>query len=268
MSESCRRLSGRVAIVTGAAAGIGRATARRLGAEGAMVVVVDRNQAEGNETARLVRDAGGEARFIACDVADAAAVRAMIAAAASGGRIDILVNNAGIPGTHAPIDAVREEDWDRVIAVNLRSVFLCCKYAIPYLERNGKGAIVNIASTFGMVGAPASPAYSASKGGIIALTRQLAIDYGHRGIRVNAVSPGYIDNDMDQRRSRMPPEQAAASLAAREAAAALQPLGRQADVAEIAAAVAFLVSDDASFATGAIVPIDGGCTAFFNVGMR
>jgi NAD(P)-dependent dehydrogenase (short-subunit alcohol dehydrogenase family) len=267
MSHGCRRFGGRVAIVTGAASGIGRAIALRLGEEGANVAVADRREEDGEETARMVRAASARAAFFACDVADSASVREMVAAvAAKEGRIDVLVNNAGIPGALAPADTLAEEDWDRVIAVNLRGVFLCCKYALRHLQASGKGAIVNIASTFGMVGAPATPAYAASKGGVIALTRQLAVDYGPRGIRVNAVSPGYIDTDMDQRRARMAPDEAAANLAAREAAAALQPLGRQADASEIAAAVAFLASDDASFATGAIVPIDAGCTAHFNLG--
>ena len=225
MTEHCRRFDGRVAIVTGAAVGIGRAIALRLSAEGASVAVVDRKPAEGEVTARLIRETGGQARFIAGDVADAESVRAMVEDVAGEGRIDVLVNNAGIPGSSVPIDALAEEDWDRVLAVNLRGVFLCCKYAIPHLAAGGHGAIVNIASTFGMVGAPATPAYAASKGAVIALTRQLAVDFGPRGIRVNAVAPGYVDNDMDQRRSRMSPEQAAASLAARETAAALQPLG-------------------------------------------
>jgi NAD(P)-dependent dehydrogenase (short-subunit alcohol dehydrogenase family) len=187
---------------------------------------------------------------------------------AATGHVDVLVNNAGIPGTLVPIDQLDEADWERALAVNLGGVFHSTKYAVPALEASPAGAIVNIASTFGMVGAPHTPAYAAAKGGIIGLTRQLAVDLGPRGIRVNAVAPGYVDNDMADRRSRMSPDAAAANLAAREAAAALQPLGRQADVAEIAAAVAFLASPDASFITGAIVPVDGGCTAFFNLGRR
>jgi NAD(P)-dependent dehydrogenase (short-subunit alcohol dehydrogenase family) len=263
------RFPNKVAIVTGGGTGIGAAIAARLAREGAAVAIADVKADLARATERAIREDGGDATFIACDVARAADVAAMVEAVMMAhGRIDVLVNNAGIPGTSQPLDQLAEEDWQRVLDVNLSGVYRCVKAALPGLEASGRGAIVNIASTFGMVGAPATPAYAASKGGVIALTRQLAVDLGPRGIRVNVVSPGYVDNDMDQRRTRMTPAEAAANLAAREAAAALQPLGRQADVSEIAAAVAFLASDDASFMTGAIVPVDGGCTAFFNLGRR
>ena len=269
MENDPRRFAGKTAIVTGGAAGIGRAITLRLASEGATVIIADAKPEQGRETEQEASDAGGNARFVSCDVSRSADVQAMVdATLAETGGIDVLVNNAGIPGTLVPIDRLAEADWERGLAVNLGGVFRCTKYAVPALASSAAGAIVNIASTFGMVGAPLTPAYAAAKGGIIGLTRQLAVDLGPRGIRVNAVAPGYVDNDMDDRRSRMTPHAAAANLAAREAAAALQPLGRQADVAEIAAAVAFLASDDASFITGAIVPVDGGCTAFFNLGRR
>ena len=269
MTSEPQRFAGKVAIVTGGATGIGGAIATRLAQEGAAVIIADVKAEFATATERDIRERGGQATFIACDVGQSADVQAMVdTVLAAHGSLDVLVNNAGIPGTLAPIDQLREEDWDRLLNVNLGGVYRCCKYAIPALEASGSGAIVNIASTFGMIGAPNTPAYAAAKGGVIGLTRQLAVDLGPRGIRVNAVSPGYVDNDMDQRRTRMSPDAAAANLAAREAAAALQPLGRQAHVSEIAAAVAFVASADASFMTGAIVPVDGGCTAFFNLGRR
>ncbi|MGH2614678.1 MAG: SDR family NAD(P)-dependent oxidoreductase [Thermomicrobiales bacterium] len=269
MKHENGRFDGKIAIVTGGATGIGRAIAARLAAEGATVTIADVNAGFGAATERELRQAGGDVRFIPCDVSLSTDVQAMTKHVMNErGRIDVLVNNVGIPDTLVPIDRLEEADWERGLRVNLGGVFLCTKYAMPGLEASRAGAIVNIASTFGIVGAPNTPTYAAAKGGIIGLTKQLAVDLGPRGIRVNAVAPGYVDNDMDQRRTRMTPESAAASLAAREAAAALQPLGRQADVSEIAAAVAFLASDDASFMTGAIVPVDGGCTAFFNLGRR
>jgi NAD(P)-dependent dehydrogenase (short-subunit alcohol dehydrogenase family) len=269
MTNDPRRFAGKTAIVTGGAAGIGRAIVLRLASEGANVTIADVKTEAGLATEWAARDAGGNARFVPCDVSQTADVQAMVETTLTKtGRIDILVNNAGIPGSLVPIDQLQEDDWERALAVNLGGVFRCTKYAVPALETSPAGAIVNIASTFGMVGAPLTPAYAAAKGGIIGLTRQLAVDLGPRGIRVNAVAPGYVDNDMADRRSHMSPDAAAANLAAREAAAALQPLGRQAEVSEIAAAVAFLASDDASFMTGAIIPVDGGCTAFFNLGRR
>lgn len=262
-------LDGRVAIVTGGGWGIGRAISLAMGAAGARVAVADVNVPRGEEAATLIRAAGGDAIFIPCDVADAEQVQAMVAQTVDHfGGLDVLVNNAGIPGEGAPAHEVDIASWDRVISVNLRGPFVCAKFAIPHLIKSGRGAIVNIASTFGMIGAHGAPAYGASKGGVITLTKQLAVDYGPHGLRVNAICPGYIDTDMDDRRTRMTAEAAAANLAAREAAAALQPLGRQGDPSEIAQVAVFLASDGASFMTGAIVPVDGGCTATFNLGRR
>ncbi|HEX3302040.1 MAG TPA: SDR family NAD(P)-dependent oxidoreductase, partial [Thermomicrobiales bacterium] len=198
-------LSGRVAIVTGAGSGIGRAVAHRLAGAGASVIVAEADSESGADAAASITAAGGQARFVPCDVAGSANVQTMIAETLrSLGRLDILVNNAGIPGPSASADRYPDDDWDRVIAVNLGGVFRCSKYAIPHLEASGRGAIINIASTFGMVGAPESPAYCAAKGGVINLTRQLAVDLGSRGIRVNAVCPGYVDNDMARRGDQLP----------------------------------------------------------------
>jgi len=231
--------------------------------------VADRAAEQGEATAHAIRERGGDALFVPCDVVDAGQVRTLMQTVVDRcGRIDVLVNNAGIPGTQAPAETTPEDDWDRVLAVNLRGVFLGAKYAIPHLRASGRGAIVNIASIFGLIGAHEHPAYSAAKGGVIALTRQLAVDYGPQGIRVNCICPGFIDNDMAARRTRMAPADAARNLAEREATAALQPLGRQATTDEVAAVAVFLASDESSFMTGAILPVDAGLTAYFNRGVR
>jgi len=269
MSALSRRLEGRSAIVTGGSFGIGKAISERFAEEGAIVFVVDRAIAQGELTAREITTRGGRAMFIPCDISDSVEVRAAVATTVDvAGGIDVLVSNAGIPGALVPVTDLAEDDWDQVIAINLGGVYRFAKYALPHLIASGRGSMINFTSTFGMVGAHNSPAYGASKGGVIALSRQLAVDYGPYNVRVNAIAPGFVDNDMDQRRIRMTPEAAAANLAARVATAAIQPLGRQCQPSEIAAAVAFLASDDASFVTGAVLPVDGGCTSFFNFGAR
>ncbi|MFK7602358.1 SDR family NAD(P)-dependent oxidoreductase [Deinococcus sp. SM5_A1] len=255
---------GRVALVTGASSGIGRATARALAAAGAQVIVADVDLKAGEDTARTLRDEGGTAQFIACDVSEPEQVRTLLErTVAIYNHLDVLINNAGISGGAQRLHELEVDDWDRVMAVNLRGPFLCAKYALPHLM-DRRGTMVNVASTYGLIGAPQAPAYCASKGGVINLTRQLAVDYGPSGVRVNAVCPGYVDTDMGGQRSRLSPQQAAAALARREGNAARQPLGRQAHIDEVARVVVFLASGASSFMTGSIVTVDGGCTSTFN----
>lgn len=265
MNESAV-LSGRVALVTGAGRGIGRAIALAMGAAGARVAVGDLDEGAGS-TAAEITAAGGEAAAFSCDVSDAVQVEAFVDGAVGRfGRLDVLVNNAGIGGDSVRAHEVAVEDWDRTIAVNLRGPFLCAKYAIPHLLAVEGAAIVNIASTYGIVGAPLATAYCASKGGVVNLTRQLAVDYGHDGLRVNAILPGYIDTDMGGRRAGLPPAESAAAHERREINAARQPIGRQAQADEVARVAVFLASSGSSFMTGSIVTVDGGCTATFNHG--
>ncbi|THF87398.1 glucose 1-dehydrogenase [Deinococcus sp. KSM4-11] len=265
-AASASSLPGRVAIVTGASSGIGQATAHALAQAAARVVVADVNADGGEGTAQAIRDAGGDAVFIPCDVADAAQVEGLVTQTVNRyGGLDILVNNAGISGGAGLLHDLDVDTWDRVIGVNLRGPFLCAKYALPHLMER-RGVIVNVASTYGLIGAPLAPAYCASKGGVVTLTRQLAVDYGPHGVRVNAVCPGYVDTDMGGGRARLGPDAQAAANARREAAAARQPIGRQAHVDEIARVIAFLASDASSFMTGSIVTVDGGCTTTFNHG--
>jgi NAD(P)-dependent dehydrogenase (short-subunit alcohol dehydrogenase family) len=260
-------LAGKVAVVTGAASGIGRAIARRYGREGAAVVVADVNADGGQGTAAMIRDAGGRATFAACDVADPEQVRsALDDAAAEYGRLDIVVNDAGVGGSGKPAGDMAVEDFRRVIDVNLLGPFYGAKFAIPHLRAAGGGSIINISSVYGLIGAPNTPAYASAKGGLIMLTKQMAVDYSRENIRVNCICPGFVDTDLGGRRARMSPEDAARALAAREARAAIQPIGRQAQPEEIAGAAVYLASDDASFVVGAILVVDGGESILHNWG--
>jgi NAD(P)-dependent dehydrogenase (short-subunit alcohol dehydrogenase family) len=257
-------LAGKVMIVTGAAGGIGAAAAHAASTAGAAVVVADVLDS-GEATAAGIREAGGQAEFVACDVSEPEQVSELIRRTVdSFGRIDILVNNAGGGSDRARVHELDVESWDRTVALNLRGPFLCSKFAIPHMLAAGGGAIVNVSSAYGLVGAPETPAYCAAKAGVISLTRALAVDYGSDGLRAIAICPGFVAKDEAWwSRANLPPAEAAARLARREAGAALQPLGRQAQPDEIANVIVFVASDAGSFMTGAVVPVDGGCTATF-----
>lgn len=261
------KLQDKVAIVTGGASGIGRAIALRYAVEGASVVVADINEAGGNETAEMIRSTGSDARFIACDVSDPESARTMVeAAVGEAGRLDVLVNDAGIGGPGKRLEDIEVDEFRRVIDINLLGPFYCSKYAIPHLRTAGGGAIVHVASAYGLIAVPRIAPYAASKGGLIMLTRQMAVDYTRENIRVNCICPGYVDTDLGGRRARMTPQDAAKHLADRNAKAAIQPVGRQAQTDEMAGAAVFLASDDASYIAGVALAIDGGMTSLHNIG--
>jgi len=260
-------LDGKVAVVTGAGSGIGRATAAALAGSGATVVIAEREAEAGATAAAALDDGTGRVSARALDVADEAAVGALFAElrVAHGG-LDILVNNAGIGGLAGSVHETTLENWSQVVTVNATGQFLVAKHALPLMLERGAGAIVNLSSAFGAIGVRDYPAYCASKGAVIALTQQMAVDYGPRGIRVNAVLPGYIANDMGRSLALLDPAVAAAAWQRRERAAGLQPSGRQGTVDEVAAAIVFLVSAAASFVTGVLLPVDGGMLATLNDG--
>ena len=249
-----QRLEGRVAVITGGGSGIGAATARRLASEGAIVVVVDTNPASGEGIADEV---GG--LFIKADVTDSAQVENMYKVAFDTyGRIDIAFNNAGIsPPEDDSILTTGIDAWERVNRVNLTSVFLCCKHVIPYMQRGGKGSIINTASFVASMGSATSQiAYTASKGGVLSMTRELGVQFAREGIRVNALSPGPVNTPLLQELFAKDQERAARRLVH-------IPMGRFADATEIAAAVAFLASDDSSFMTATNFLVDGGISTAY-----
>ena len=250
-----KQLEGKVALVTGAASGIGRAAARAFAREGAKVVLADIAVEGGEETLHMIKAAGGEATFVPTDVVQAAEVAALISTAVEiYGRLDCAFNNAGIEGAQAATADCTEENWDRVISINLKGVWLGMKYEIPEMLKQGSGAIVNMASVAGVVGFQGIPAYVASKHGIVGLTKTAALEYATAGIRINAVCPGVIRTPMVERFIHGASEAEAQFTA-------MEPVGRLGEPEEIAEAVVWLCSDAASFVTGHPMVVDGGLTA-------
>ena len=248
------QFEGRVAVVTGGNSGIGRATAIRFAQEGAKVVVAARRIQQGEETVEEIRGAGGEAIFVRTDVSKAAEVESMVSRTVEAyGRLDYAFNNAGT-GTGGPMHEATEEDWDRVIDVNLKGVWLCMKYEIAQMLAQSGGAIVNVSSVAGLVGEGNAPIYAASKFGVVGLTRSSALQYARSGIRINAVCPGAVLTPGLQRTFEGRPE-------VEEWFGAHEPIGRLGEPNEIAEAVVWLCSDAASFVTGVAMPVDGGMVA-------
>lgn len=247
-------LTGKKALITGGASGIGRATALLLAQEGAAVAVVDINTAQGQAVVQEIESQGGRSLFIPCDVSRSEdCQRAVDDTLEQFGRLDILFNNAGII-RRADVVEITEAEWDQVMAVNVKSIFLMCKYVVPVMARLGGGTIINTSSGWGLKGGPRAVSYCASKGAVVNMTRAMAIDHGSQKIRVNCICPGDTDTPLLRNEAQQLDQSEADFLAE----AANRPLRRYAQPMEIAQAVLYLASDASSYMTGATLVVDGG----------
>lgn len=253
-AETSDAFAGKVAFITGATSGIGRATALAFGSRGAAVVVADVAEDGARETARMIEEAGGRALAVRCDVTRGEDVRAALARTVEAfGGLDFAFNNAGVEQEVTPAADIAEDEWDRILGIDLRGVFLCMKYQIPLMLRRGGGAIVNTSSGAGVTAIKGQAAYTAAKWGVIGMTKVAALDYAAAGIRVNAVCPGIIETPMMDRFSGGTPE-------GRQRVIEQEPVGRMGKPEEIAAAVLYLCSDAAAFVVGHALVVDGGQT--------
>lgn len=248
-------ITGKTALVTGAGSGIGRAAAIAFASAGANVVVADIDIAGGDETVALMRGLAGKGVFVAADISRGPEVDALIKTTVDTfGSLDCAFNNAGIQGELSLTADCTEENWDHIIGINLKGVWLCMKYEIQQMLKQGAGAIVNNSSNFGLVGSNGMPAYSAAKHGVVGLTKTAAIEYAKSGVRVNAVCPGPVQTPLVDKIVARQPEIV-------DAITAREPIGRMGQPHEIASAVVWLCSDEASFVVGSVLPVDGGYVA-------
>ncbi len=250
------RVKNKVAVVTGAALGIGRAAARRLAEEGAKVAVTDLKDDEGRRVVEQIQTDGGTAAYWHLDVSNEDQVREVFnAAAEKWGRLDIVVNNAGIGGPMEPTDQIEEDAWDKLFAVNVKGVFFGTKHAVPHLRQAGGGSIINMSSIYGLVGAADAPAYHAAKGAVTLMTKNDALLYATEGIRVNAVHPGFIRTPMVELADEAADGQMIPAITAKT------PVGHIGEPDDIAWAVVYLAADESTFVTGSSLVVDGGYTA-------
>jgi NAD(P)-dependent dehydrogenase (short-subunit alcohol dehydrogenase family) len=248
------RLHDKVAVITGAADGIGHAIARAFAAEGAHVFMGDIDDTKGEAAAAAIRATGGKATYCHCDVARDADIAALISVAAAEGHLDVLVNNAAIAIGGFPVHEMTDDQWNRLITVNLTSVFRGCKHALPHMIAQGRGSIINMASAQGHIGLDGWTAYAGAKGAVMAMTRQMAVEFGPAGVRVNSISPGTIATPMNVGVVAQLGDQVA------RAWVKMHPLGRIGEPQEVAEAAVYLASDAAGFTTGIDLRVDGGLT--------